>query len=383
MNPQVELNSEADDSLAFTLSGVNVSVANAIRRTILSDIPLVVFRTSPYEECKATILKNTTRLHNEIIKQRLSCIPICIKEDDNFPIHNYIMEVNVENITDTAMFVTTEHFTIKEKETGNLLDPVKTKEIFPPNDYTGYYIDFIRLRPKVFEEKMPGEKIPGEKIHLTCEFSVGTAKQDGSFNATSTCSYGFTVNTVERDRVLQRKIQGWKDQGKREEEIDFEKKNWLLLDGMRIYKPDSFDFIIQSVGIYDNSELLLKACDILIQRLDELDTIIEKDEITIINSLNTLENSYDVILENEDYTIGKVIEYFLYSRFYETGVLTYCGFKKMHPHDSSSIIRLGYKDAVDKAVIKGNLKECIENGKQIYAKLKKEFLKFHSTFKKG
>lgn len=93
MNPQVELNSEADDSLAFTLSGVNVSIANAIRRTILSDIPLVVFRTSPYEECKATILKNTTRLHNEIIKQRLSCIPICIKEDDNFPIHNYIMEV--------------------------------------------------------------------------------------------------------------------------------------------------------------------------------------------------------------------------------------------------------------------------------------------------
>lgn len=111
----------------------------------------------------------------------------------------------MENITDTAMFVTTEHFTIKEKETGNLLDPAKTKEIFPPNDYTGYYIDFIRLRPKVFEEKMPGEKIPGEKIHLTCEFSVGTAKQDGSFNATSTCSYGFTVNTVERDRVLQRK----------------------------------------------------------------------------------------------------------------------------------------------------------------------------------
>lgn len=121
----------------------------------------------------------------------------------------------------------------------------------------------------------------------------------------------------------------------------------------------------------------------MIQRLNELDTIIEKDEITIINSLNTLENSYDVILENEDYTIGKVIEYFLYSRFYETGVLTYCGFKKMHPHDSSSIIRLGYKDAVDKAVIKGNLKECIENGKQTYAKLKKEFLKFHSTFKKG
>ena len=55
MNPHVELNSDSDkdDALLFTLSGVNVSLANAIRRTILSDIPLVVFKTAPYEENKA------------------------------------------------------------------------------------------------------------------------------------------------------------------------------------------------------------------------------------------------------------------------------------------------------------------------------------------
>ena len=42
MNPQVQLNNrpEYGDMLGFTLSGVNVSLANALRRTILSDIPL-------------------------------------------------------------------------------------------------------------------------------------------------------------------------------------------------------------------------------------------------------------------------------------------------------------------------------------------------------
>ena len=61
MNPQVELNSRHNDEmLLFTLSGVNVSLANAIRRTILSDIPLVVFRTTPYKENKANIISNTT-----------------------------------------------------------------------------------------------------------------------------------------------------------------------------------------------------------------------------------------------------------------------------------------------------------------------------------
>jgi DNA-directed RNA polymerase subunit L len=35
-------------------------------------------------------------------------------------------------------------------------------------------------------------------------------------------------------------------------------------------------------------------------------------------SENTLANSYDIILENEDYTIGKVIEYALYFNLFES-----------------------------------------------------------------
>ena len=373
MNPQVDFISDADDTLKFTLSNVNVSLANAIRRTILSDIPLVVFKTTPYEENKATIIKNTTRLNNEIIKQRLSCIPIHIRNPEDFPLKQYIMEVNVENITDTTMYVTTENFTIKETVSGKLLEQSKTKEIFPANDYTGSFIDFVRLRPKVFEDSQ-NDKIPGEKIHLTCEFSVGTAKEDGCFNAVSNCSYGYTVDDVARDAVLQKKIQTWKDEGKKEDEVDFETKNWLLLDGMRIYKKDSFDFAVQTVGVHTNHELVDKACEILINRLDEIDTIIEKDELQIINSLNTLVNSFDIILENDDYTIGKIIEYYLYSKFYETDILTFCGFKKMHPHDPNSIIRVSYKDAVEKSTLKGHLKECIVTGKQVYTHIRKEIL---------
>ena len=69
MNPQVEKLVEDNGVLTFTLNGVNVSLANAIRRTILSDIKTVVFKTSPYEENKSNILVNTTRFNNEIIKQ--------------------------------------------------------------------------------------------------------------------------------------------------------------------------------------------------------------------------------------------------------------------------------------------------------------------------
>ena len=84
MNPKIDHFVEEDNTLTFTLSGVDVCFANAIRRTILSDIPQIVFKTSPHEENKANIIANTTRLNNEIIKQRLSCIPIHINDYKNF-----------------------------------------------------------------------------------------------------------------------------------------------------------------------------------------------------------------------------------------------------------------------------------------------------------
>ena len=251
MNPKVELNSKHNDEmLLFTLSGVNVSLANAIRRTILSDIPLIVFRTSPHEQNKANIMTNTSRLNNEVLKQRLSCIPIHIKDVENFPLKNYQLEVNVENITDTTMYVTTENFVINDLVTGKPLGEEKNREIFPANDYTGHFIDFVRLRPKISDE------LPGEKIHLTCELSLGSAKEDGMFNVVSTCSYGFTVDSVAQEAMLDKLKQTWKDEGKKAEEVEFETKNWKLLDGLRVTKQDSFDFTIQTIGIYSNFELL-------------------------------------------------------------------------------------------------------------------------------
>lgn len=375
MNPIVKpsniKNSEkiSPNSLCFTLSGVNVSMANAIRRTILSDIPTVVFKTTPYEENKANIIENTTRLNNEIIKQRLSCVPIHMKEFDANSIKNIMLVLNEENNTDdNIMYVTTEHFKIQNIQTKQYMSKELVREIFPANDYTGYFIDFVRLKPKL------SDKLPGEKIHLTCEFSIGTAKEDGMFNVASTCSYGCTPDLDAMMAKLALKKQEWKDSGMKEEDIEFEANNWKLLDGLRHFIPDSFDFIIESVGVYTNVELLSKACDIVMYKLEHIHTLIDTNALQIIHSQNTMSNCFDVILPNEDYTIGKVIEYVLYSKYFEgLNTLTYCGFKKMHPHDSDSIIRVAYRENVGKETIARDLKECIGYAVGVFRKMKKDF----------
>jgi DNA-directed RNA polymerase subunit L len=369
-NPRVEiLSNPKDDELKFTLSEVNVSIANALRRIILSEIPIVVFRVSPSDKNKCSVIANTCGLNNEIIKHRLSCIPIHIKDVDTFPIKNYIMELNVQNNTDTTIYVTSNDFVIKDLVTGKPLPGDKIREIFPADDITGDYIDFVRLKAKSAEE------IQGKIINLTCEFDIGTAKEDGAYNVVSTCAYGNTIDQATQEAKLAQLKQKWKDEGKKESEIQFEATNWKLLEGKRIFKKDSFDFVIQSIGIYTNVELLTLACKVMIEKLQNLNSIIEKDELEIKNSDSTIPNCFDIHLVNEDYTTGKVIEYFLLKNFYETGILTFSGFKMLHPHDTYSLIRVAYTKPVDVSYVKGNLIECISISVDTFTKIRKEFLK--------
>jgi DNA-directed RNA polymerase subunit L len=370
INPRVDIISKIDDDeLKFTLSGVNVSIVNALRRIILSEIPIVVFRVSPNDKNKCNIIANTCGLNNEIVKHRLSCIPIHIKDVDEFPLKNYMLELHVQNNTDTTIYVTTKDFVIKDLVSGKPLPENKIREIFPADDLTGDFIDFVRLKAK------PAEEIQGKIIHLTSEFDIGTAKEDAAYNVVSTCSYGNTIDDAAQEAKLAQLRQKWKDEGKKETEIDFEAANWKLLEGKRIFKKDSFDFVIQTIGIYTNVELLVLACKIMIEKLQNLNSVIEKDEIEIKIAESTIPNCYDIKLDNEDYTIGKVIEYFMLSSFYEKGILTYCGFKMLHPHDAYSLLRLAYKEPIVIDIIKNDLKTCIQYSVETFTKIRKEFLK--------
>lgn len=344
MSAKIEELKESGDIMTFTLTGVDVCYANGLRRVILSEIPIVVFKTTPHEENKSNILINTSRLNNEIIKQRLSCIPIGIK-DLQIDLNNYMLELDVENKTDTMMMVTTKDFKIKNLTTNSYLEDNTLREIFPPYiPPTGkgeYYIDFLRLRPKISEE------LPGERIKLTCAFSISTARDDSMFNVAVTCSYGYTPDREEMIKQLSLRQDKWEKEGKTAAEIDFESKNWNLLEGLRYVKKQSFDFIIQTIGIYENTDIIIKACEILIQKIDMQKQLLDKDELPIEPANNTLENCYDITLINEDYTVGTILNNELYETFYkEHKTLTYTGFKKLHPHDTNSLIRIAFSEPV-------------------------------------
>lgn len=367
MNPKLSNISVVDDTYKFTLSGLNVSLANAIRRTALSDIPTVAIYTETYNDNKCIIHANTTRLHNEILKHRLSCIPIHILDLNALP-NVYQLELDMQNNTEQMVVVTTEHFKIKNKESNNYLTNEELIKIFPPCAKTNMYIDFVRLRPKI------SDSIPGEHIKLTADFSIHTANENSSFNVVSKCTYINTIDMVQANDAWEQLSNKYNTENMEKEEYEIQKRNFYLLDAYRYFVPDSFDYSIESVGVFDNQDIIKKSCVILQNKFLNMIEALESDTVFIKPSETTVEHSFDVILENEDYTIGKVLEYILYERYYNNEkILTFCGFKKFHPHDETSTIRIAYVKHTDKRMIAQHLKTACVEASEVFTSIYKMF----------
>ena len=297
---------EKNEVLEFTLSNVDKCYANGIRRTLLSDIPCVVL-----DNCVFT--KNTTRLHNEIMKQRFSCIPVYLTDvTKNY--EHLIVELNETNTSQDMQILTSGHLKIKEGD--RYWTEAEVQAVFPADPYTHDYIELARLRPSI------SATTAGESMQMTCTFRVGTAKENGSFNVVSISSYGFTPDPILGE-------QEWKKKGI---EDASEKENWDLLDAKRYVIPNSYDMMIETVGVYSNTDLVLMACDVVIQSIKEIvpPVIVEGD--------STMLHCYDVVMDI-DYTVGKMIEYELYTHLFGK-TITYVTFYKKHPHDTTSILRI-------------------------------------------
>lgn len=354
-NPSIEKDYEDDGVLHFILKDIHLSIANAIRRTILMDIPVVVIRTETTDINKCVISSNTTRFHNEIVKNRLSCIPIITTDLENFP-EKYRLLVKVQNDTENELrWVTTDDFVLQDKQNDQPIDKMEVLKIFPHDYKTNRPIDFLRLRPAI------GASIRGEEINLSAEFSVATAKENGMFNAVSKCAFHNVIDAEARENMWAAYLQTYKDEGRTEEEIEFEKKNFNYLDAYRCFKVDSegepneFEFIVKTIGQYTNYQIVNMACEIISKKLQSFGQHVQSQVVPIHPSIHSrelgytsvtvssIENSYDVILEEEDYTFGLILEHFLFQMFYnDSEDLQFIGFKKYHPHDDYSVIRMAF-----------------------------------------
>lgn len=363
----------------FTLEGIPLSFANGLRRCMISHIPVVMFSVQPEKKEKWV---NMSRFHNEFIEERLLAIPIHTKDLKTLP-EKYRLEIDVNNDSDHVMYVTTDsqYFRIRHKETGAYLEDGEVKKLFPPNEKTGMYIDFLRLNAKV-------GNLPVVRLALTADFAVSTGGKDSKANS------AFVGMSNTPDRLLvdeawktkERELILAKENGTEpltKEEMETQKLDFYALDAQRYYKDNSFDFKLESVGVYTCDEICVLACNALAKLLEQWGEDLETGSVMIVPSKSTMENCWEVKIGGDCYTVGKILEWMMYVMFYlpkewggkggKEGVLNFCAFRKSHPHDDEANLILNFTETADKGVVREHLNMGLAEARRIIEEIRKLF----------
>ena len=387
MSVQVENVVEYEGALTFNIRGVETCVVNSLRRTCLTNIKSLVFKGFPHNESSINIIKNTTNFNNEYLKHRISCIPIMnnkTSEFDQFK-ENYKIVVNVKNEkgNQEKKYVTTKDFVLVNKHTKEEVDKQLTETLFPIDPISGEYILVCVLYPN---HNMSDNTV--EEIYFEAEFEIGCAQENSCWNVVHNCTYEFLRNEAEISKMANAI------------EDKMERRDFEILDAQKIYYKNEYKMKVESLGIFTNRELMRKSCEYIISKLNliiqytkenELANVQTKEEYISASNDGTksaeeieeYQNMYCNIyteddffvfeLKEDDYTIGKLMEVYLYNNYKE--LVDFVGFKKNHPVQPNSHIYIHYKtNQPNKQIIFSHIQKIAQYLQMII------FKNIHSSF---
>lgn len=372
-----------DNKIIFKVKDVDVSILNAIRRVILAEIENVAFEFKPFntgDEQKIQIITNTCPLHNEIIEQRLSMLPINLNVNEilDFDENNYKFVINKKNETNTLMNVTTDDIEIFDNN-NKKYDDKFTKRVFPKNKYSGDHILITKLKPNLINIK------DGNEINIEMKATKDKAQNYSGFGYVSQCVYYNIVDEKKAEKELKKRLEQFeKDNNPTKEEKESFINDFNNLDRDRYFhkndfdEPNYFEYMIESECLTSPEYLFYKALTILDNKLQNVISKITDDSFTF-EYVDNSKNMYDIKIENEKHTLGNLIQALFYNIFIRKDnkqVVEYIGYKCPHPLENNMIIKIKFKNDEPNENIKKIFIDGLEDIQVELNTLKKKWLKF-------
>lgn len=304
----------------FEVHGLDLAIVNALRRTILTDIPTIGFRGE--EDPSLDVIKNTGPLHNEFILHRFGLIPIHFNEEitESFQDDDYEFELDVENKDSIRKAVTTRD--IKVRKQGRDMTAKELQALFPPNPITKDYIVITYLRA-------------GEHLHIKGKAVLGTAREHAGFSPVSLCTQ-YPI----QDPVLAAKASN-------------------ILDKERAFlrneygDPTTFQFEIETETGLSAKYLIGKALEVLRAKLDKtvVELYAEPSEYVTVEP-NDQGNGFNFTFQKEDDTYGFLLQSLFYNHYIREKKptakgkeVTYVGYYCPHPLEQTMVVNMVIKES--------------------------------------
>ena len=323
----------------FEVHNAFLSIVNGIRRTIYSKVDSFAIND-------ITFIENTSVMHNEYIKHRISLIPILNQEKINIGNEDIVFELDKKNETSENLTVTTNDIKTKEKY----------KKHIPEN------IPIILLKPN-------------EKLHFIAKLEKGNGSNHAKFIPVSVATFRnipeikIKKKSIEKEKAdviinsCPKKIFEYKNNkiiSKNEKDCIFcrecEKMSEIIEieDLIKIKKKEKNKKKIYVFEIESNGKLKTKT--ILIKTIEKMINIFEKS----LDLFKTNQNNY-VLLE-----LGHTYSNILTEYLREDKKVLFSGYQIPHPLFNYSILKIRCKeDNIQLKIIKKTIKKIIRHLKKI------------------
>ena len=298
---------DPSDKYSFEINDIDIAIINGIRRTILTDIPVVGFIGE--DEITIDIILNSGPLHNEILNHRIGLIPLHIseRETEDYEDNSLEFELHVKNDGNNILNIETNM--INGSRNGTQLTVQELSKIFPTNKVTKNHLLITKLRSD-------------EELHFIAKAVKKTSRLNASFSPVSLCNFYYI-----QDPALAEKEDN-------------------LLDKERAFYKNKFGdanvikFEIETVNDLHPKYLFNKAIEIIIDKLNKLrNNITDPDTVYIkIKKFKDLDNTFDFIINDEDDTLGNIIQSLVHNKYIRDKkpvigdiMCTYIGYICPHP----------------------------------------------------
>ena len=302
-----------------------------------------------------------------MLSQRLTLLPIYLNSDEYM--NNYLFELKVKHDgKESFKFVTAKDFEIYplKPEFQQLIndfdsesDNAEMDEFLSSKKYDNYDLDnplSMKEKDKIFrpfeyknkknyclitELKTTNTEGVSQEINLYGIPSLSTGKKNARFQSVSCATYSFEIDNELVDSILAERMEVEQiTEGNKEYENKFR-----IAESERYYHRDSdnepykYNFSIKSCHFKNETELFIRALEILIDKLNGI-------KLSLLHLLQDKESSITVVKKNdfvyhytfngEGHTIGNLLQSHIERRCIdEESMLQLCGYKVMHPLEES------------------------------------------------
>ena len=303
MDPHIVNVREANCGYEFHCEFRNfpVTFVNAIRRILLSKLPIVVIRD-------IDILENTTQMPHEMLRHRVSMLPVNVHPEDKNTIRDTKIELFVKTDKD-AKTITTKDFAIQSNRTNLLMND---------RDYDEPLL-LVRMRPN-------------ETLHIKASLGV-----DSDIGVSHVCT-ATTMWHIDEELAKEAR-QSW---------IEDDEGAPAVFDNFYIQKyysrnekgrPDWIDLNVESVGVMSGKELVRMAVRVLRNKLDSY----MKEAIPNIETMKN--DEFVIAVQQGEHTICALVQEVMYNL--EDGeskpLVNFVSYDIPHPLRTDTVVRFHTK----------------------------------------